>query len=393
MSEAKTALSLSGVSLRARMPPRPDYGTIGGAFTVYANYRQIHCNPKARAIHEYSISIKPVPRTEGAPSNRSADIPTKKRQRIIQLMLSTTMASMKDKFATDYSGILISMIDIPPDKLEQKVVHLLQNEHVPTRKSVTYEITLEKVRSFRVSELIADLSKPDQGVNEIQKAAWIQALSIIMHHSAKSRSLGVGASIMAPRASRYYAINNTIDPTTNNYTEGYSLGSLLEAWRGFFSSVRPATGRLLLNTQVKYAAAYKPQRLTEVIDTLMRHYGDLRRVEKFLRRVRVEATHESNQAKPQRVIRPKFIIGLARPPGPNANNPTWRVPFFGATPSRVEFMLKNAQGVDIGRVSVAKYFKDSRSRNPFPITTGLLTFTRVPTRQRPISCLERWKQR
>ena len=69
-----------------------------------------------------------------------------------------------------------------------------------------------------------------------------------------------------------------------------SLGGGLEAWRGFYSSVRPAHKQLMVNVNVCTTAFYTPGNLATRLQEFMNHsFGA--RATAFVKGLRVVATH------------------------------------------------------------------------------------------------------
>jgi eukaryotic translation initiation factor 2C len=69
-----------------------------------------------------------------------------------------------------------------------------------------------------------------------------------------------------------------------------SLGGGLEAWKGFYSSVRPAFKQLMVNVNVCTTAFYTPGNLAEAMVTF-RNASFGAKMNVFVKGLRVEATH------------------------------------------------------------------------------------------------------
>jgi eukaryotic translation initiation factor 2C len=69
-----------------------------------------------------------------------------------------------------------------------------------------------------------------------------------------------------------------------------SLGGGLEAWKGFYSSVRPTWKQLMVNVNVCTTAFYKPGNLAQAMSEF-RNASFGARPDAFVRGVRVKATH------------------------------------------------------------------------------------------------------
>lgn len=127
----------------------------------------------------------------------------------------------------------------------------------------------------------------------------------------------------------------------------WDLGAGLYALRGFFSSVRVATCRILVNVNVSHAAFYDAIPL----DQLVQKYGPANqfnriKLQSFLKRVRVKVIHlaEKKNKAGESIPRVKTIFGLAnKDDGHSLDHPPW-VQSFGAGSKDVEFFLDDSPG-------------------------------------------------
>lgn len=108
-----------------------------------------------------------------------------------------------------------------------------------------------------------------------------------------------------------------------------SLGGGLEAWKGFYSSVRPAYKQLMVNVNVCTTAFVTPGNLAEAM-VAFRNASFGAKVNVFVKGLRVEATHLSYR---------KTIKGMAKE---NARTYSFDCSELG------------------GRVTVEEYFKRSK---------------------------------
>lgn len=69
-----------------------------------------------------------------------------------------------------------------------------------------------------------------------------------------------------------------------------SLGGGIEAWKGFYSSVRPAWKQLMVNVNVCTTAFYTPGNLAQAMETFQRSSFGARPAT-FVRGVRVKTQH------------------------------------------------------------------------------------------------------
>jgi eukaryotic translation initiation factor 2C len=107
----------------------------------------------------------------------------------------------------------------------------------------------------------------------------IAALNLIL--AAHPSRTGPGGGVMVGR-NRFFFPSPSAPPV--------SLGGGLEAWKGFFSSVRVAYKQLMVNVNVCTTAFYTPGNLAEAMTTFERaSFGG--RFTAFVKGVRVKTTH------------------------------------------------------------------------------------------------------
>lgn len=106
----------------------------------------------------------------------------------------------------------------------------------------------------------------------------ISALNLIL---AAYPNRSVGDGVMVGRNKFFHP--SAAEPPT-------SLGAGLEAWRGFYSSVRPAHKQLMVNVNVCTTAFYVPGNLAESLQSFM-NASFSARPNAFCRQVRIKTTH------------------------------------------------------------------------------------------------------
>ena len=340
---SKDPASLLGrMQLEDTMPFRPGYGSRGGPeFTLWTNYVQII--PKLNLeLYRYHISVLP------------ADITGKKLGRLINLFLDTPgVAPMKDDIVTDFRHILISRKKFPPMSEPAKIQYKAENEDEARAGAKTYSVELQSTGSLAVSELLDYLSSTDLSRRYSEQEDVIQALNITISHHGKTQS-----QIVNVGAKKTYNLDNADRQT---FLRG------LVALRGFFSSVRLATARILVNVNVTHGAFYQGGPLSKLMTEFNGARGDSS-LQRFLKRVRVEVGHREKKNKAGKLVPIiKTIYGLAtqtdgRVPKPEkkgksgqgANKPP-KVKHNGAGPKDVEFW-NDKPGV---YVSVFEFFRIS----------------------------------
>nr|ANS14269.1 argonaute protein [Valsa mali] len=314
---ALSALSLDGS--KAMMPSRPGYGTEGAAITVYANYVQLIPKPDL-TLYSYDISgIKP-------------EVAGKKSAQVIRLMISeaSELADYRNDMVTDFRSTLISRkkINMEGDEMTIVVTYRNEGEDEPNERATQYKVTVKYTKTLSVGDLLSYLTSMNPSVLYENKLDIIQALNIFLKHYAKSTN-----NLATIGASKTFSVSGNAD--------SLDLGRGLTALRGFFTSVRAATNRVLVNVNVSHGAFYQEGKLTSLMEAFGMRYDDrgMRSLEKFLKRVRVRTTHlkEKKNKKGEVVHRVKAIAALAKKSdGRKLDHPPI-VAQFGAGPKNVQF--------------------------------------------------------
>ena len=255
------------------------------------------------------------------------DVVGKKRVRLMQLLLqSPELASHKGNIATDFKSTLVSKTKFKQDKGVIEVQYRSEGEDDPKEGASAYKIRVRFTKTLSMSDLLDWMNSTSLGQTFDDKPELTQALNIFLNHYAKSAN-----ALASIGSSKTFALNQ-------NAGRG-DLGAGLEVIRGFFSSVRVATARILVNINVSHGAFYQYGPLPG----LMHNYGTRNTVglEKFLKLVRVQTTHlpEKRNKASQVIPRIKTIFGLARKDDGHGTMNAPRVKGHGAGAKDVEFWL------------------------------------------------------
>lgn len=320
--------ALSSLSLddsKALMPARPGYGTEGTAITVFANYVQLV--PKSD-LTLYSYDISQI----------SPEVTGKKSAQVIRLMINeaTELANYRNDIVTDFRSTLISRkkIDMEGSEMTIGVVYRNEGEDDPKENATQFKVIVKYTKTLSVGDLLSYLTSTNPSVPGPyeNKLDMVQGLNIFLKHYAKSTN-----NLATIGASKTFSMSGSADKM--------DLGRGLDAVRGFFTSVRAATNRILVNVNVSHGAFYQEGQLTRLMVAFGLRYDDrgMRSLEKFLKRVRVRTTHlkVKTNKKGEEVHRVKPIMGLAKKSdGRQLAHPP-KVAQLGAGPKGVEFWLED----------------------------------------------------
>ncbi|KAK3292597.1 ribonuclease H-like domain-containing protein [Chaetomium fimeti] len=291
-----------GDSDHALLPGRPGLGTGGSPIVLWANYFKM--DARVLSLYRYDLRVtskkvtkeeeettKPKPKEKsggGGGGQSSANEPRepkgKKLANIIQLALDQLPG--KPVVATEYKQQLITK-----DKLKLPAGGHMQIDLVePGRSTETWFVRFDGPSSINVKGLMDYLKlmeKDNDGVFP-KYPEEIDTLGVVLGHTPRSNP---GAAAVG--RSRFFAVDTRKD--------GAMMGdrSLIEILRGYVQSVRPATGRLLLNTNVTHGVFRRGFKLDELFRlfqvaqlhqprNLPGHAGsELERLHKFLSKTRI----------------------------------------------------------------------------------------------------------
>lgn len=273
-------------------------------------------------LYRYNVAVQPA-------------ATGKKLSQIIKLLLQLPeYGDFQDDIVTDFKSTLISRRRLGPDTAERVIPYRAEGEDEPRANGQTYRLRVEETGTLTVSALTDYLTSTSVNTAYADKLPVLQALNIFLGHYAKS-----SPALATVGSSKSFSLTQA--------SPKCDLGAGLSALRGFFSSVRVATCRILVNVNVSHGAFYDAIPL----DQLIQKYGsanqfNLVKLQSFLKRVRVKVIHLAEKKKKtgESIPRVKTIFGLAtKDDGHGLDHPP-RVQKFGAGPKDVEFHLSDSPG-------------------------------------------------
>ncbi|KAF8513192.1 Piwi domain-containing protein [Gautieria morchelliformis] len=251
------------------LPLRPGYGKEGKAIKVRANHFSMLKIPKG-PIYEYKVSFHPEVKSKRI------------RRRLLEILEDAPEYEPYKSFtAHDWSEKLVAAKKLPsPDNapLEVTVKLVDEDEMRPNTNAKAYNITFTFVNEINSDNLDSHLNGSMRSHNI---GPLLSALNIILAKYASS----LGNGVRVGRDRFFFKSGENLD-----------LGGGLEAWKGFYSSVRPTLNSLLVNVNVCYTAFYKQQNLAYAMEEFEgASYGGL--MDKYVEGVRVQPTHLSYRPK------------------------------------------------------------------------------------------------
>ncbi|KAL9031872.1 MAG: hypothetical protein Q9196_000127 [Gyalolechia fulgens] len=351
-------ISLSGLSLDdLTLPSRPSYGTNGRPIVVRTNYFKLLTKPGGVTIFRYHMSFEP-----------SLQDQRRKNRRLVELLFSSNTILQSAGVATDYSNLIVTAQKLPLGNgggitIPQK--YWEAEDDGPSPKSKTYNVTISNEYSMPLQQLLDYVSSPP-GVTSagFDKAELIQALNIIMTRTAsENRSIYGGGD-----QKKFFTY-----PTDRN--AWYDLGSGLIALKGFYTSVRTSTSRLLVNVNVANAAFYPNANLLGLmrLHTPNRANDSRSGLEGFISRLKVSHAYiRAKKDDPNSSLkRVKTVQGFSHPTAKQDPPPL-------ANAKQITFQCTEIQAT--GNISVEQYFKKKYN---IQLKQPLEPVINVGTREKP----------
>lgn len=263
-------LSMEDKQNLGKFPPRPAFGSKGTPVTLWTNYYQV--KTQTPVLYKYTMTVKEivpegqeetkerVPKTKGKggkPTKSRESGPREVKGRKLYLVIKEALneLSKKDKnllLATEFKSQLISLRKL---KLEQNnTIRFNMPSSEGSEKTDVFEVVFNGPVEARVDEMLKyvnsktgasdDGSDPSQAMTYPKFPDVIDALNVIFGFGPRSKL----DEISAVGSSRFFAFGS------ESRRNEVILGRLraLKAARGYFQSVRLATGRLLLNVNATH---------------------------------------------------------------------------------------------------------------------------------------------
>ncbi|EMR72688.1 putative qde2-like protein [Eutypa lata UCREL1] len=339
-----------GSSSENHFPCRPAFGTNGKNVVLWANYFKL--SVAANALSTYAIEVTPVKKENTKAQPRDA------KGRKLRTIVKTALQQVGQgvPLVSEFKSQVVSMkpLSLPGDN-SVTVKYTIEN------KDDEYKVVFNGPGYIDLAQLLNYLSTMQDPTGDTSFPKFetaIDALSVIIGHSARESDL-----VSALGRSRYFPLDRNdqqFDLGPNDYN------TLI---RGYFQSARPATGRLLLNTNVSHGVF----RFSGPVPELMKKFDlqndmSLQALHKSLARLRArvtyltEGTPSGKKGKKQpgaSRVGEKVISGLAtRFDGEGANRP--RVSYSGAGPHEVQFWLREPAPAGMqadSYITVCDYFE------------------------------------
>ena len=329
-------LGIEGPLLNDKLTPgppcRPGYGTQNSRTTSIAlvtnNFHLDYLSSDDTVtFHIYSINVRPE--TGKVPPRGSRLI-----QLVRLLFAHDAFATHQNHCVIDFFSKLITHEPLPLELLQSGITlqYRDEREEKPSEHAQTYTFSFTKLPD----ETWSANDSQDYACSHIAgktikgKDSHIQAMNIFLSHYRKASP----DLAMVNRRIGY--------PMYPSGHEKYDLGDGIVALRGFCSSFRIATGRLLVNVNLSHGAFHQPESLVALIKRYKKEPDyNLRKLQAFLKGFRVELIHLINSKGES--TRRMVVFGLADIGDGDLSDSAPEVSGFGAGPKNVQFLLKDTR--------------------------------------------------
>ncbi|KAL5520600.1 hypothetical protein ACEPAF_2601 [Sanghuangporus sanghuang] len=240
------------------LPLRPGLGTLGTPIKLRSNFFAVRV-PKG-PLCEYDVKISPAVSVKRV------------KRRIFELLEKIPeYQRFRGGVAHDFSAKLIAVRRLPEGT--KFTVPYSEEDDTPATRGAQKEYVIEMnfIQDIDLSVLAGYLAGNPES-RELDIAPLLAALNIVLAQHPSRNGVMVGRN-------RFFFSHET-----------FNLGGGLEAWKGFYSSVRPAYKQLMVNVNVATTAFYSEGNLANAM-LEFRNASFGARVDQFVRGIRIQTTH------------------------------------------------------------------------------------------------------
>ena len=255
----------------------------------------------------------------------------RKREQVVNLLLQEPQFERHRRhIVTDGKNSVISCVQL--DIQDVFIVYKAELEDEPAPAAPTYRVRFGETRQYNVSDCINFLNSTDLSRTYGDKENLLQALNIWLNSYAKTTDSIIPVGTQGQN--KAVAIN----------APQFNLGAGLTAWRGFFSSMRVATARILVNINVAHRVFWEPGDLEKLYNKYRPSVGSNNiALQSSFSRLRVETTHLPVRKNKAGKVIPKIktVVGFANMRDGKNNDHPPRVLRFAAGPKDVSFWMED----------------------------------------------------
>ncbi|XP_077507753.1 protein argonaute-4-like [Amblyomma americanum] len=267
-------------TLPSHFPRRPAEGKVGRPIQLTGNHFNIEI-PSGNVFH-YDVEICSETRNE-------ARVPEKRKYRCISTKINRLVIELlAKKYRVDLNGCMPAFDGRKNLYTRRELKFRERSLTVDFEEDQRNQKFIVKIQYAAAVNLDALLAVFDKRVSHVPHEV-LQAMDIVLRHGPSIKPTPVGRSFFKP-------------PSPNDYN---ILGGGREAWFGYYTSVRPAQWKPMLNVDMSATDFYEPLPVTDFMCELFiegrremsaRDFKELRdfqnvRLNKELKGLRVKVTH------------------------------------------------------------------------------------------------------
>ncbi len=313
-------LSLDTLTLAdSKLPLRPSYGTIGRVIHLRTNYFAMAIDPN-RSIYKYTVTIK-AERKKFKDDGMEQEEPKpgrKQRQAFSILFEEPEFRNLHPGLATDYANTVLTSAPVKLGPTKSKVFNFIYRDvedRVARPNATRYSFTITEAGTVPTQELLRYLASTTTDPSDFAgRADAVQALNIIV-----ARTPNFEPQVFQSGQNKFYRY-----PTDER--DYLDLSGGLIAVRGYYSSVRTATARTLLNLNAQTSPFYPACGMIQLIENFgLSRWMD---TEKFIQKLRVKTQYLKDEKK-QTEVKVKTVQGFSHQRGERRDEKTGKVKKFG----------------------------------------------------------------
>ena len=324
----KPGIDRSSPLNRGDAPVRPAHATGGRSVTLWANYFEL-IPSKTQPFIRYDVAF--------IPEGKGEEPKGKKRARLMQLLIE--QLPRNTPLASDYGSTVLTTVDLGYSKQEYLITYVAEHDRDSGENRPRYRALVQHTGTFQFDELLDYLASTDLAREKpAVKDQIIQATNIVLGHGMKS------AQNIITKRNNYFPCDGNF-----NLVEQWMLRNGLEAFRGFFMSVRAATGRILLNVQVQHIAVWEAVPMAVLFQKMTADRMSAQEVSRAISGLWVQVSHLHGRL--------KRIAGLATPLDGRKGPRSPIVPAWGANAQQTQFWKDNDAPPKYA--AVADYFEQT----------------------------------
>ena len=315
-------LSLDTLSLADfKLPLRPGYGTNGRVIYLRTNYFDMAIDPN-KSIYKYTVTIKAErkKRKGDGVEQEEPKAGRKQRQAFTILFEEPEFRKLHPGLATDYANTILTSTPVKLGPTKSKVFSFVYRDvedRVARPNATRYSFTITEAGTVPTQELLRYLASTTTDPSDFAgRADAVQALNIIV-----ARTPNLDPQVFQSGQNKFYRY-------PKDEKDYLRLSGGLIAVRGYYSSVRTATARTLLNLNAQTSPFYPACGMIPLLEQFGVPGQWWLDAERFIQKLRVKTQYLKDEKK-QIEVRVKTVQGFSHARGEKRDEKTGKIKKFG----------------------------------------------------------------